>query len=212
MPRSSTRRFCGSWNVKAHRSSLPSRRPHPQDSSHPTAILFGPGSRFEPSPGPSYFVSPPPGPALPGFCRLPAGYAARPAGGGRAARPRKAAGGAAGTGGAEPTREVPGPPPPWRSASSSGWRTASRSWSSWSGSGCSRVRRSGEAGGGRRRRDGVSGEGPRARAARPGLLRWLISPSRRAVLRKASALEYKIQRRTLRKEDFINYIQVGSIE
>uniref|UniRef100_A0A8C0BEN2 UTP6 small subunit processome component n=1 Tax=Buteo japonicus TaxID=224669 RepID=A0A8C0BEN2_9AVES len=29
----------------------------------------------------------------------------------------------------------------------------------------------------------------------------------RAVLRKASALEYKIQRRTLRKEDFINYIQ-----
>ncbi|XP_068065791.1 U3 small nucleolar RNA-associated protein 6 homolog [Anomalospiza imberbis] len=29
----------------------------------------------------------------------------------------------------------------------------------------------------------------------------------RAVLRKASALEYKIQRRALRKEDFINYIQ-----
>ncbi|KFQ98731.1 U3 small nucleolar RNA-associated protein 6, partial [Nipponia nippon] len=38
-------------------------------------------------------------------------------------------------------------------------------------------------------------------------LGWLISPSRRAVLRKASALEYKIQRRALRKEDFINYIQ-----
>jgi len=35
------------------------------------------------------------------------------------------------------------------------------------------------------------------------------SRSRRAVLRKASALEYKIQRRALRKEDFINYIQVG---
>uniref|UniRef100_A0A8B9C4N8 UTP6 small subunit processome component n=1 Tax=Anser brachyrhynchus TaxID=132585 RepID=A0A8B9C4N8_9AVES len=29
----------------------------------------------------------------------------------------------------------------------------------------------------------------------------------RAVLRKASALEYKIQRRALRKEDFVNYIQ-----
>ncbi|NXG53659.1 UTP6 protein, partial [Psilopogon haemacephalus] len=29
----------------------------------------------------------------------------------------------------------------------------------------------------------------------------------KAILRKASALEYKIQRRTLRKEDFINYIQ-----
>ncbi|XP_068007139.1 U3 small nucleolar RNA-associated protein 6 homolog [Melanerpes formicivorus] len=29
----------------------------------------------------------------------------------------------------------------------------------------------------------------------------------RAILRKASALEYKIQRRALRKEDFINYIQ-----
>lgn len=44
------------------------------------------------------------------------------------------------------------------------------------------------------------------------MLRWLISPPRRAVLRKASALEYKIQRRTLRKEDFINYIQVGFID
>lgn len=110
-------------------------------------------------------------------------------------------------------RETPGPPPPWRSASSSGWRTASRSWSSSSGSGCSRERRSGEAGGGpRRRRDVVPGEGPRTRAARPVLLRWLISPPRRAVLRKASALEYKIQRRTLRKEDFINYIQVGFID
>lgn len=58
----------------------------------------------------------------------------------------------------------------------------------------------------------VPGEGPRTRAARPVLLRWLISPPRRAVLRKASALEYKIQRRTLRKEDFINYIQVGFID
>uniref|UniRef100_A0A663LZD3 UTP6 small subunit processome component n=1 Tax=Athene cunicularia TaxID=194338 RepID=A0A663LZD3_ATHCN len=43
--------------------------------------------------------------------------------------------------------------------------------------------------------------------ARPGLPRSLTSLSRRAVLRKASALEYKIQRRALRKEDFINYIQ-----
>lgn len=33
--------------------------------------------------------------------------------------------------------------------------------------------------------------------------------SYRAVLKKATALEYKIQRRALRKEDFINYIQVG---
>lgn len=47
---------------------------------------------------------------------------------------------------------------------------------------------------------------------RPGALRALISRSRRAVLRKASALEYKIQRRALRKEDFINYIQVGFTE
>lgn len=47
---------------------------------------------------------------------------------------------------------------------------------------------------------------------RPGALRALISRSRRAVLRKASALEYKIHRRALRKEDFINYIQVGFTE
>lgn len=47
---------------------------------------------------------------------------------------------------------------------------------------------------------------------RPGAPRALISRSRRAVLRKASALEYKIQRRALRKEDFINYIQVGFTE
>lgn len=47
---------------------------------------------------------------------------------------------------------------------------------------------------------------------RPGALRALISRSRRAVLRKASALEYKIQRRALRKEDFIKYIQVGFTE
>lgn len=48
-----------------------------------------------------------------------------------------------------------------------------------------------------------------ALAARPSLSRSLIACSRRAILRKASALEYKIQRRALRKEDFVNYIQVG---
>lgn len=65
-------------------------------------------------------------------------------------------------------------------------------------------------------RDPVSGAGARAggraHVVRPGALRALISRSRRAVLRKASALEYKIQRRALRKEDFINYIQVGFSE
>lgn len=54
----------------------------------------------------------------------------------------------------------------------------------------------------------MSGAGPGGRrgAATPAVL---IRAPRRAVLRKASALEYKIQRRALRKEDFINYIQVG---
>ena len=31
----------------------------------------------------------------------------------------------------------------------------------------------------------------------------------RAIIKKASDLEYRIQRRTLFKEDFINYVQVS---
>lgn len=53
-----------------------------------------------------------------------------------------AAGGSTGGVGA---RVDPAVPQPWRSASSSAWRTACRSWSNWSGSASSRTRRSGGA-------------------------------------------------------------------
>lgn len=139
LPRHGPERFRCSWAEKAplfflptcrsppkppSRSSLPSAScPHRSTSSGPAAF---PASRHVPSPLPVAARR-----CLSGLSR----------GAGRA----EVAAAAGGSGGEGAHARGPAVPQPWRSASSSGWRTACRSWSSWSGSASSRTRRSGGA-------------------------------------------------------------------